>query len=339
MASTAEGSALTRIHRQQQLRISREAIAEGVLLWRTVNPDDLAATADNWAVLALRSILNFRRLSALLAARYMQSFRVAEIGQPLRPDPAAGLLPIGNGAVLPRGATLFDDAVRTAIITALRVNGTVALQRGIERGLPPQQASDAALARVAGVTQKGVLDGGRETQAALIRADARVEGVARVTSGNACAFCTMLASRMFAYKSEATADFEAHPGCSCSTEVFYEGTEPTLPPSSLRAAQEWSDFVEASRSDDFPYEGGASLGNFRRWRDGVVKPHQPKPSAAAQRTPETPAAMPGEQTAARRSSVDLQLQQLRDRRDAATPAQRDFIESRIAELEAEQAAI
>lgn len=360
MASTAEGTTLTRLHRQQQLRLGREAIAEGLLLWRTVRADDLAGTADSWAALALRSILNYRRLSSLLAARYMQAFRVAEIGRPL--PPGDGLVAIGNGAVLPRGATMFDEAVRSAITTALRINGPIALQKGIERGLAPQQAADGAFARVAGVTEKGVMDGGRETQTGLIRADRAVQAVARVTSGDACAFCTTLASRQFDYSSEKAASFKAHPGCACTTEVLYEGAEPNLPESSRKAAQQWADYLDdrannPQRYEDLaqPKQAGPNRGDersatdqnllgFRRFLEGR-EGSQFRGDATGTTAPTSAApggsraALAGEQTAARRSSVRSQLQQLRDRQSAATPQQRGFIDGRIAELEAELAAL
>ena len=360
MASTVEGAALTRAHRQQQVRLGQQAIAEGLLLWRTVRADDLAGTADSWAALALRSILNYRRLSALLAARYMQAFRVAEIGQPL--PPGDGLVAIGNGAVIPAGATSFNEAMRNAITTALRINGPIALQKGLERGLTAKQASDAAFARVAGVTEKGALDGGREAQTALIRADRRVEAVARVTSGDSCAFCTMLASQEFNYSSEKSASFKAHPGCACTIEVLYEGQVPVLPDSTRRASQQWADYLEDRKADaqrppedqryaDLaqPKQGGDDRGaqrtateqnilGFRRFVEGR-KGSTYRDRATGEPAPPGRAAttQAGGQTQARRDSARLQLQQLRDRRDAATPQQRDFIDGRIAELEGELA--
>ena len=51
-------------------------------------------------------------------------------------------------------------------------------------------------------------------------------GYRRVTSGNACAFCSMLASRGAVY-SQRGASFEAHDGCSCSPEPVWDiGPEP-----------------------------------------------------------------------------------------------------------------
>ena len=358
MASTAEGSLLTRTYRRQQVSLAQRAIAEGLLLWRALDPQDIPGTSPTWTALTIRSILTFRRLSALLAARYMQAFRVAEVGAPL--PPGDGLVAIGNGAVIPAGATTFDDKVRDALGAALRINGPVALQRALDRGQDTEQAAAKAYARTVGVIEKGVLDGGREVQTGIIRADRDVVAVARVTSGDACAFCTMLASRGFDYSTEKAAGFKAHGKCACTTEVLYAGAEPNLPPSSRKAAEQWDAYLADRKANPERYadldtekQAGPNRGDerdageqamlgFRRFTEdrGPSAFRGEGTGAKSGRSGGKDAAVTkaGEKSAERAKNVRLQLQQLRARRDAATPQQRKFIDGRIAELEDELAA-
>lgn len=326
MASTPEGEELTAFHRRAQVALSQRAIAEALALWRAlVSPDDVFENADTFVDAVLRLIVDRRAQSEALAARYMQAFRIAEIGEALR---AAGDLVARWGAVAP-----VLEVAREKIALALRINGPVAAAKALERGTPPQQALDTAFTRVAGVVGKSVLDGGRDVIAEIVRSDPRVLAVARVTSGEPCAFCEMLASRGFVYKSEATAMAAWHEHCACEPEVLYAGTSRKLPPSAQRAQQQWQDFLIAA-----PYDGKPTLENFRRWRDGVQNPRDGSKGATSRNEVAATFTKSGEQTPERRASVESQLAELRDRQATAPASAQEFISGRIAELEAELAA-
>jgi hypothetical protein len=86
------------------------------------------------------------------------------------------------------------------------------------RSLLSQGRRDAAaqtLVKVSGAVGRHVLNAGRDTVLRSTRADPRARGWRRVTSGNPCPFCSMLAGRGAVYSKEG-GDFGAHDHCSCS---------------------------------------------------------------------------------------------------------------------------
>lgn len=86
-----------------------------------------------------------------------------------------------------------------------------------------EATDDAGLqALILGGTQRRIVDHMRYTVAGSAVADPQATGWQRVTDGNACAFCSMLAGRGAIY-SEATADFASHDHCGCSVAVAWRG--------------------------------------------------------------------------------------------------------------------
>lgn len=75
---------------------------------------------------------------------------------------------------------------------------------------------------ILGGTQRRIADHVRYTVAGSSVADPAAEGWQRVTDGNGCAFCTMLAARGSVY-SESTADFASHDDCGCSATPAWSG--------------------------------------------------------------------------------------------------------------------
>src|SRR5690606_420607 len=73
----------------------------------------------------------------------------------------------------------------------------------------------AALDRASGSLQRIIADMDRGTTIGSSIADPASNGWRRVTDGNACGFCRMLADRGAVYKRE-TVDFGAHDRCGCS---------------------------------------------------------------------------------------------------------------------------
>lgn len=78
----------------------------------------------------------------------------------------------------------------------------------------------AARTLVAGGLQRRIANAARETVTLSSVEDPQTRGWQRVTSGDACEFCSMLASRGTVY-SEHTADFASHDHCNChATPAF-----------------------------------------------------------------------------------------------------------------------
>lgn len=73
-----------------------------------------------------------------------------------------------------------------------------------------------ALSTTLGTASRIVLSGGRTTIIDTVHDDPVAVGWYRLTDGSPCAFCALMASRGIVYKSEKTADFQAHNDCGCS---------------------------------------------------------------------------------------------------------------------------
>lgn len=88
---------------------------------------------------------------------------------------------------------------------------------------------DLAQSSVEGYADLLVTSIGKDALIAAIMGDKTAQKWARVTSGKACAFCRMLATRGAVYKSDATASFVPHLKCHCTIEAVFhpESYEPT----------------------------------------------------------------------------------------------------------------
>jgi hypothetical protein len=203
VAATLAGRRLTEAHRKAQLRLGVVTVAQMRAVWPLLDPEDLDATTARWLRAAVPLIGNQRRVSALLAARYVTAYRTAEL-------PAAPAYHPAPAVALPV----------EAVSTSLAVSGPVALKESTARGVPLVRALNTAETRMAGAALRHALTGGRDTIAAAVDDDPRALGWARATSGKPCAFCSLLASRGPVY-SEASGNFQAHDHCSCSLEPVY----------------------------------------------------------------------------------------------------------------------
>lgn len=104
--------------------------------------------------------------------------------------------------------------------------------------------------------------GGWDTIEESVRSDRRALGWQRVTSGDPCAFCAMVASRGPIYK-EDTVDFEAHDHCSCEPEPVYSESvfeDRSLWPETSRRLRDTWDEVASGAEDP--------LNAFRRALEG-----------------------------------------------------------------------
>jgi hypothetical protein len=215
---------LTDQHRLAQLQIRARAIRDFARLfgiWDIANE----ATFANLVLAALPLVRTYRGLSSTLAASYYQALRDAEKI---------------TGAATPR---LAAPIVEREIAAALYATGDVAARRAVAAGQLPAQARETALVRTSGALTRLVLQGGRDTLLESVQADPKATGWARVTDGAPCAFCLTLASRGAVYKSEQTADFQAHDHCGCSAMPLWKGTR--LPAQTARWQQIYDDAQNA----------------------------------------------------------------------------------------------
>ena len=205
MAATAEGRRLTEAHRLAQLRIGTTVVAQMLTAWSLLQASDLDGSVGSWLAVAIPLVSAQRRASAGLAANYLGAFRSLELGvdaEQLRP-------------------VLADRAPLAALTTSLTLMGPARARAASARGVPVGKAMENASVSAAGAAMRHALNGGRDTIVETVSVDRRALGWARATSGSACSFCAMLASRGPAYRGERTADFAAHDHCSCSVEPVY----------------------------------------------------------------------------------------------------------------------
>lgn len=203
MAITEDGANLTTQHRQAQLAIRARALQDFVRLWPTWTGDDESFQRLLAAVLPLVTV--YRGLSAALSRTYFDSFRRAE--------------GVAGSAV----AVLVPEMPQAEIFGTLHLTGAEMTSRALSAGVAPEKARQAALVRTSGTVTRLVLDAGRTTVTESVASDKHALGWARVTAGQPCAFCVLLASRGPVYK-EHTVAFEAHDHCSCAPEPFYKGS-------------------------------------------------------------------------------------------------------------------
>jgi hypothetical protein len=110
-----------------------------------------------------------------------------------------------------------------------------------------------------------VLTGGRMTLIGMAQRDPQALGWGRVTAGDPCAFCRMLAGRGPAYKTEKAAGFEAHGACACGVEITYRGSKG--PAQAAEYGKEWQAAQQWGRDNGLSSEGTSNdaLNTYRRY--------------------------------------------------------------------------
>lgn len=262
MAVTYDGARLTVQHRAEQLAIRARSVQGLLDLWRTVDPANLTGTIDIFVQAAVMLANQGFRESAAAAAAYFESFRRAEDVT----RAAAAVI-----ATPPRSPLLAN------VLRGAALRGIIS---GRRRGMTLEDAGANGFAKVAGSLIKQVLAGGRMTILGSVQKDPVALGWTRVTSGDPCAFCRMLAGRGAVYKSRKTAEFESHGDCACTPEAVYPGDPLDIGPraqaetyqAEYRTAQDWarsSGTMSRGTSND-------ALNNYRRWlANGSPEPGTP----------------------------------------------------------------
>jgi hypothetical protein len=204
MARTSEGSFLTERHRAGQVQIRAATLRDFIRIWPLWDGEEDSFRRLIAASLPL--VRSYHQLSSSFAAAYYEAFRKAE--------------KVG-GNPTPRLADPIDE---DKVAAGLIVTGQAMTRKAILAGQSPQAARQTALIRTGGSVTRQALSGGRATLLQSASADRQAQGWVRVTSGDPCAFCALLASNGPTY-SESGSDFQAHDHCSCTAEPAYEGSE------------------------------------------------------------------------------------------------------------------
>ncbi|WP_229398188.1 VG15 protein [Micromonospora okii] len=234
-------------YRRLQSELSGEAAAQVAVAYSTLlDPLDLDRTWPVYAEVVAQIIEAARRTAATLAGAFYVAHREASrvLGE-VPPIAYAGQLPAAQ------------------LSTSLLVTGPVRVKYLTGRGTPPAQAATQARAATARAAVRHVTDAGRDTIRDTSRRDRLALGYARVTDGDPCYFCAMLASRGPVYESEETArgDDPYHDGCGCVPAPVYRRSDP-WPGGARDYAALWRE-ATAGRS------GRAAINAFRRAYDAA----------------------------------------------------------------------
>lgn len=213
MALTVEGRALTEAHRKQQLAIAARAARVSKSLWSRLRVADLDASKGAWVGAQVAALeLGFSE-SQKLAAEYVTQYRVAE--------------GVAAGAVV---APKFPKAEMTQVML---VAGPIRVKNLIGKGASADSAHAGAFNQFSGIVRRQVLSGGRMAIDATTAADQQAIGWRRVTDGNPCTFCAMLASRGPVYQAKTAQGgvmraargggekLLYHGHCGCTAEIVY----------------------------------------------------------------------------------------------------------------------
>lgn len=146
-----------------------------------------------------------------------------------------------------------DRAARVS----LTVTGPVGQKSKAARGKPLRLARDESFVEAAGAATRHVLTGGRQSLLTLVEGDMRAIGWIRVTDGDPCAFCAMLASRGAVYKQDSFSqsdprftgpgEFKVHASCACTMEVVYS-RQAAWPGRAAEFHRLWRDNIEGRYS-------------------------------------------------------------------------------------------
>jgi hypothetical protein len=230
VAVTEESAALVEEWRLSQVQLRASVEAEVLGAMQLLDYDNIADTWPTVERMIVRLIEEERRRSERLSLFYYDQVRNAE-----------GV----TGLYEQVGASPFN---RNATVRSLRIMGPGEAGRGMALGRANVPATTAT--KVSGVAARMSLDGGRDSTLRTSSADPKVIGYVRVTDGNPCAFCAMLASRGVSYrpfKSKGAAlgkggkksvfvrkdkngrtvnDFRAHDHCACTAKPVYSKDDP-----------------------------------------------------------------------------------------------------------------
>jgi hypothetical protein len=243
MASTAEGRELTQAHQAAQIQVGARAESEAFALWDRLDINDLDGSLPYWLASTTIAVNRRMRDSQQLAATYLDEYRIAELG----------------------AATAIVLAAPDETARALRLAGPARVKRLIGAGMGAAEAYNAALTKFGGIVRRQTMMGGRLTVARTAGHDRRAVGWRRVTDGNPCAFCAMLASRGPVYKDAASADgIQYHAHCGCTAEPAYSyDWKPTADED--RYLQEYTNarYAEPNRSVEETLAAMRRNGSFR----------------------------------------------------------------------------
>ena len=204
----AEQARLSEQHRLAQARLQALVALDVARVFPLLDVNNLDKSFAGYFSAMTQVVNARRRVSASLGSTYYTGIR--------------------NDADIPGVFTpiLADVVKEEQLFTSLLVTGPINIKNSVAQGRDAFAARDAALRATAKAAQRHVINGGRGTILSSVKRDSRSVGWARLTDGKPCAFCSLLASRGPAYKSQTTAQFKSHDGCGCTPVPVFDFNAP-----------------------------------------------------------------------------------------------------------------
>ena len=266
MPSTPESLVLAENYRRASLTLRSAFMRDMLALWPLLRSDDLSGSSPDWLRLAIVLVQRYRDLSGTLGSQYVTRARLLDLGK-------------GHGPALVPSHMPDEQIIRTLLHTG---PGVLSRSRDL-LGLDERRARDNALTQTLQASSRLVLDGGRDVVDRTVRADDAALGWMRVTDGDPCSFCAMLASRGAVYKDRASAGavdarkvygddakgFTStwHNGCGCQVVPVFSRNA-LMPDAAKRAADLWERATDGLSTDD-------AARAFRRAVEGRPRPDDP----------------------------------------------------------------
>jgi hypothetical protein len=177
--------------RAVQLAIRAALMADVARLWRLLDPARLDQTFPGWLAAMTQLVRRYHAQSATGAATFYRAARATAVQAPT-PNELIRLAGAPSGEWMSK---------------AFGFSGPGMLSRDTAR-------PNTALSTTLGTATRIALDGGRSTVVDTVKADPVAVGWYRVTDGQPCAFCALIASRGVVFKKD-TVDFKTHNDCGC----------------------------------------------------------------------------------------------------------------------------
>lgn len=216
MATTLTPVSLTSQYRRAQRSLMQSVGRDVDRLWRLFNVQNVDSSWSQLRQFLKLLVTQRRQVAAGLGSSYYRQLRNIH-GFPDKFDTPA-----------------IDRLANVQLNVSLDVSGPVEFKKQVSEGTRFRDASDKARTKVQGSSVRHVLNGGREQVVSDSKADKRALGWIRVTDGNPCGFCAMLASRGAVYKSESNAldprgaADRYHDHCGCVAVPVFSRDDPVL---------------------------------------------------------------------------------------------------------------
>lgn len=210
MPASTRSLGVTDRYRQQVITLRGHAVTVAKQNWfRLMHADDLDGSHAAWVAATAPALTVFQRTAAQLSAAYLAAYGLSETGD------HTAILAVPERAGVARDGKPLAEALVPSVFT---------VKRAIGDGKPVDQALREGLDRAARMVGEEAVSSARDALSEGIRADDRIIGWRRVTSGG-CGAC------MAAATDDVMEDFEpldTHPWCECSTEPVFADVPDTV---------------------------------------------------------------------------------------------------------------